>query len=393
MNDDKLDQKLLQKHSNERNGWSQPEEYDLSDTTDRRILARKLDSNAVGVVTDRIDLVANDLFNVTHPDLKEDSGARAIFVADVLGQGAEYGRWFLYPWSQELVHFPLRDEYRKLHTARNKNLITAEEQKILYAATLAIFGLSVGSSIVDELVISGIGDRMVLADPDIIEPTNSNRINCGFADVGSRKVDLAARKISEADPYIQQVHIEERVGREDLVEIAASYGPDIFIDEVDDLSAKAAIRSQGAKSEIPVIMATDLGDKSILDVERHDLKKTKPFNGRVKPGSVETLVESNDPELAKRMLPKIIGLLNVTPRVLDSFMEQGKTLAGIPQLGMTAAMGGAITAFAIREILLGRQLNSGRYIFSPKDTLKLRSPTSFPVGIKTVFNFIASNKR
>lgn len=374
------------------NTWHQPEEFDLRDPSDRRILERKFDSNQVSNVHDALENIAEDLSKVEEPGQDDGEVRLSQHYQDIVGKGPEYGRWFYFPWSQELVHFPPIDDHRRLRTARNRNLITAEEQQALYASSLAIFGMSVGSNVVEKLVLSGIGGKLILADPDAIEPTNLNRINGSFTDVGSKKVDYVARKISEVDPYIEQVHIKERVDSGTLAEITSTHRPDVLIDEVDDLAAKVAIRQAGSASAKPVLMATDLGDKSIIDIERHDLKQTKPFNGRLKDSQVQAILEGSDPEAIKKALPKIIGIKNVTPRLLDSFMEQGKTLAGIPQLGMTASMGGSLAALATREIILGRKLDSGRYIFSPKEMLDLDSPTPLLVGVRTLYRFAKNAK-
>jgi len=374
--------------------WTKPEEYDLSNDADRRILEKKFDGNEVASVIDRVDLVANELFSIDNPSVEEDDPVRFEYVDELLGQGSSYGRWFFYSWSGELVHFPGKEDHRRLRTARNRNLVMEEEQRLLYASTLAVFGMSVGSNVVDQLVLSGIGGKLILADPDTIEPTNLNRINGTFRDVGSSKVDKVARKISEVDPYIEQVHIKERVNGDVLSEIIELHQPDLLIDEVDDLRAKVAIRIEGSACGVPVLMATDLGDKSIVDVERYDLDKAKLFNGRLKEKVIATIIsDGENPEVARKVLPKLIGIQNVTPRLLESFMEQGKTLAGVPQLGMTAAVGGALAALATREILLDRRLESGRYIFSPKEVLRLRSPTPLLSGIKTFMTFAKNANR
>ena len=297
-----------------------------------------------------------------------------------------------YSFLYALVHFPPVEEHRRLKTSRNRNLITEDEQRILYASSLAIFGMSVGSNVVEKLVLSGIGGKLILADPDKIEPTNLNRITGGFSEVGAKKVDYVARKISESDPYIEQVHIKNYIDEYSLSAITEEHHPNVFIDEVDDLPAKVSIRLEGSKSTVPVLMATDLGDKSIIDIERHDQKVVKPFNGRLKTSHIDAILNDPDSRDSKRAFTKIIGIKNVTPRLIESFMEQHKTLSGIPQLGMTASMGSSLLALACREILLDRKLDSGRYIFSPKDILKLRSPTSLSLGTKTLIRFAKSSK-
>ena len=57
----------------------------------------------------------------------------------------EAGDWFYFPWSKLLIHYLPDAFHQELRTARNKNLITAEEQKRFYDFTVVIAGLSVGA--------------------------------------------------------------------------------------------------------------------------------------------------------------------------------------------------------------------------------------------------------
>ena len=51
----------------------------------------------------------------------------------------------------------------------------------------------------------GIGGELRLADFDVLDLSNLNRITGGVADVGVTKVVLAAREVAELDPYIHVV--------------------------------------------------------------------------------------------------------------------------------------------------------------------------------------------
>ena len=370
--------------------WSSPMEFDLSKLCDRDNLASMFDSGAVRTVRDEIDLIGSDLYDLHHPGEKHDVLARLEFVQELLSQGVAYGRWFLFPWSKQLVRYPGREDLRALRTSRNRNLITSYEQGKLYASTIAVFGLSVGSKVVEQLVASGIGGTMIMGDPDHVTPSNLNRTCGGMSDVGMTKVHRSARDVCEVDPYIRQVHFAEGITSDCLGALAAAR-PDIIFDEVDDLSAKAVIRRFAQVQHIPVIMATDLGDRSIIDVERYDLPGTKLFNGRLKNSEVERLAAGGftDKEKRKFML-KVVGIRHVTARVLDSVMQIDKTLGGLPQLGVTASAGGSLAAVAAREILLSRRLGSGRYVYSPKSILTLAPQASFSDGVQTLLKFARS---
>jgi len=372
--------------------WTIPEEYDLGNATDQSIIKKKIENNDISVIHDRIDLIADNLFNVKFPNQKDEFEPRKEFVDDIIGQKEEYGRWFYFPWSQELAHYPNFEDHHLLRTARNHNLITYEEQRRLYSATIAILGMSVGSHIVENAAVSGVGGKLILADSDIIEPPNLNRLNADLTNLGSLKVDHIAKKVSKIDPYLKLVVIREDINKDSLSEVVQTHSPDIICDEIDDVAAKASVRLEAEASKIAIVMATDTGDKSLIDVERHDLEDTKLFNGRIKRKQVEALASSVNVGLTEETLRALIGIRHITPRLLDSHMEQGRSLAGYPQLVTTAAVGGALAVVASREIILGRTLNSGRYEFSFKKTLGLKSPTTMLKAIKTWTDFIKFSK-
>ncbi|MEK7507530.1 MAG: hypothetical protein AAB602_00385, partial [Patescibacteria group bacterium] len=78
----------------------------------------------------------------------------------------EVGRWFYFPWNRLLVHYLENALHQELRTARNKNIITAAEQKKFYDFTVGIGGLSVGSHVALTLVMMGGAKKIKLADPD-----------------------------------------------------------------------------------------------------------------------------------------------------------------------------------------------------------------------------------
>jgi tRNA threonylcarbamoyladenosine dehydratase len=342
--------------------WQPPVKFDLNNGIDEYELRQQFTNGNVTAVVDGLEHIANDMFEYDHPDQKGDEAARHDYVDTITVSGNRFGKWFLMPWSGELVHYPDQATHRALRTSRNRNLITDAEQDTLYDSTVAVFGLSVGSKVVEQLVSSGIGGKVIIGDPDHITPSNLNRISGGFTHVGMKKLHKVATEISMADPYIEQVHFTDGVTEENL-EALGEHRPDIIFDEVDDLRMKALIRQYAQKEGIPVVMATDLGDKSIVDVERYDLGDTRPFGGRLKTEELEKLYSGDvTPQDIQRYMVKIVGIRHVTPRVMESVLQVGNTLSGLPQLGTTATKGGAKAAVTAREILLGHDVPTGRYI-------------------------------
>jgi molybdopterin/thiamine biosynthesis adenylyltransferase len=372
--------------------WAEPKMFDLSVSDDVSGLEAMMQAGDVREVVDNVEEIATDLFEMKNPDKVDDPRAREEFVAGVREQGSAYGKWFLFPWSGQLVRYPDKEDHRALRTSRNRNLVTDEEQTRLYGSTVAIFGLSVGSKVVEQLVGSGIGGRVIIGDRDKVSPSNLNRIQGSFADVGMQKVSKVAREISVADPYIEQVHFTDGITSGGL-ERLSEYSPDVIFDEVDHLPTKAMLRGYAQESGTALIMATDLGERSIIDVERHDLGAAQPFKGRLSSSEFESLLKDDMDEAdMKRAMVKIVGMRYLTTRLLDSVMEVGESLSGLPQLGVTASVGGALASTAAREIILGRKMTSGRSVYAPNKILGMQRQATFNVGLRTALRFVRTMK-
>src|SRR4051812_3182863 len=150
------------------------------------------------------------------------------------------GVWFYYPWRHTLVHVLPEALHRELRFDRNRYAITAQEQERLTSLTIAVAGLSVGRAVVSTLVHEGVGGELRLADFDVLDLSNLNRIAGGVADVGISKVVLAAREIAELDPYLR-VRVYPRGVEPDTVAEFVD-GADVVVDECDGLEVKVLLR-------------------------------------------------------------------------------------------------------------------------------------------------------
>jgi hypothetical protein len=133
---------------------------------------------------------------------------------------------------------------------------------------------------------------------------------------------------------------------------------------------KIRIRIEARKRKIPVIMATELADTVMLDVERYDLEPTRDVFHGVIPG-IEDVLNSqmeNHREWMKHAV-RIIDPKNMPIKMQQSLMKIGSTIVTHPQLGSTVMMTGGILAFAAKAIALGQPLESGRYVISLENEL------------------------
>lgn len=320
-------------------------------------------------VHNQMKVVFGELFDIKYPVKKDTKTTNDLekFIRKYTSSINEWGNWVYYPWLNKVVHFPPSKELYLLRTARNRNLITFDEQMRIKKTTVLISGMSVGSNVVEALVSQGVAEKLLLADIDIIEPTNLNRIRSPFHHVGLHKVDAISRKIWEIDPYIQITQIKQGLSEKILSKILTTHKIDIIVDEMDDLRMKIILREQAKKYCIPVIMAADDGDSILLDIERYDLNsKMELLNGRIPQKIIEKIKKE---KISRKETGFLIGRYfvethNIPLRMYQSLQEVGKSLPSWPQLGTAATFSGISVTYCIRKILLGEKIFEGRLLLS-----------------------------
>lgn len=271
------------------------------------------------------------------------------------------GNWFYFPWNGYLIHYLPENMHQELRTARNKNLISAEEQKKFYNFKVGIAGLSVGSHAAMTLAMMGGAKILKLSDLDIISGSNLNRIRGDFTEVGLNKCDLITQKIYQLNPYAKIYSFNQGVSLNNIHKFLA--GPpklDVLVESIDNPEFKIRLRLEARKLGIPVIMATDNGDNIIFDIERFDLnRKTMLFNGVAGNLTLKEFQKIQPQELPK-LATKLAGEKMVVPKMLESVLEVGHTLYSWPQLGDAASLAGVATAYVIKRLALKQKLKTGK---------------------------------
>ena len=296
--------------------------------------------------------------------------AREAFIADY--QAREPGVWSYYPWLDVALRTLEPEALFELRTNRNRNLVTTSEQLALRNAHVAIAGLSVGSNVLAALVRHGIGRTFSLADHDTLATSNLNRTSARLLDVGVPKVELAARAVWELDPFAACLVYPH--GLDDDTVGAFVAGSDVVFDEVDDFRLKVQLRLMARAHGKPLLMATNLGDTVLIDVERWDRPQDglEPFNGLLDGVSLPELTRTGlSPEAVSRFAAQVIGVDNVPLRALASLPLINRELVGRPQVASTAAAAAGLAALAARSVLLDAPLRSGRYRLSLTDACGL----------------------
>ena len=199
----------------------------------------------------RVDAVREseeELFIVRHPIFRKqpfrDLPEWRLFQKEI----RDRSQWVYLPWAGGMtagrgvaVHLLDEELFFELRTARNKNLIIADEQKKYRAAKVGVAGLSVGSLIISSLVVTGGPQVLKIADFDTLAPSNMNRIRASVTDLGVSKIELAARDVYGTDPFAKLYLWDKGVTESDIATFltggSRAGGPrlDIFIDAMDSL--------------------------------------------------------------------------------------------------------------------------------------------------------------
>jgi nitroreductase/molybdopterin/thiamine biosynthesis adenylyltransferase len=316
-------------------------------------------------VLDTIEGQVKELVKCRNPktNFKENPEKYQHFIEDYLA-GREFnqiGNWVYYPWRNTLVHLLNQPEYFELRTNRNKYKITEEEQVKLAQKKVGVIGLSVGQAVAVTMAMECLFGELRLADFDEIEVSNLNRIRSGVFNIGVNKALNVAREISEIDPYLKLKVFEEGITHDNIDEFFTDGGNiDALVEECDGLDIKIVARQKAKDLGIPVIMETN--DRAMLDIERFDQEPNRPIlHGLVKDLDVEVLKTLKTNEDKVPYMLDMIGIEDTSILLRASMLEIEQSLSTWPQLASSVTFGGGIVCDAVRRILLGEDVQSGRF--------------------------------
>lgn len=310
-------------------------------------------------IVDRYDLLLEDLFLIRNPRfkfIKDHAGEVKAFIEEYRAGKPleEIGEWFFFPWNGTLAHYLPHDEHQEIRTARNRNIITKEEQEQFYNLRVAYAGLSVGSHGATTVALMGGARRIKIADPDEVSLSNLNRIRFDFLALGRKKTDLVREYIYQLSPYAEIETFDAGVTEETMG--AFLENADVLVEETDNLEIKIRLRLAARERGIPVVMATDNGDNIIVDVERFDLDKAKQlFNGAIGDVSLD-MFKSFAPSDLPKLATKIAGPGLVTERMMSSLLQVGREIYSWPQLGDAATLSGVAIAYILKRLALGERV-------------------------------------
>lgn len=296
------------------------------------------------------------IFNTSYVGQNKKSVFKSKVFKDFIKKNEKNFVYVFLPWNLTLIKTFPKKEYLELKTNRNRDLITKEEQKALSAVRIGVFGMSVGSNIAFVLTQAGISDEIFIADFDLLDTTNLNRIMAGVHQIGERKVDVAAKRIYEDNPFAKIKIMPKGVNKDNLEKLLKAKKLDVIIEEIDEIKMKIETRLLAMKYKIPVVMITDNGDGVVLHIERYDLGYKKIFS---KPVSYWKKIIKK--EITKEIAGNIImndivgGIDKVDAKMLKSVQKTtNKELVSWSQLGSAAILGGVIVTAALKRLVSGQ---------------------------------------
>jgi molybdopterin/thiamine biosynthesis adenylyltransferase len=286
----------------------------------------------------------------------------------------EYGVWVYYPWSRRLVHILDKDEFIEVRTSRNQYKITIEEREILANKKIGIIGLSVGQSVALTMAMERSFGELRLADFDVLELTNLNRIRTGLYNLGIKKVVSVAREIAEIDPFLKVTIFPEGLTEENMDVFFTGEGKlDVLIDECDGVDIKILCRHKAKELRIPVLM--EASDRTTIDVERFDLEPDRSIlHGFIDHLDVSALKYLKTNEDRIPYLAPMVGIDTMSVRLKASAIEVGQSITTWPQLASAVALGGGAVADIWRRIALDQYHASGRYFIDMEEIAGDKKP-------------------
>lgn len=379
----------LQQKTEQLNQTYSPIILRITNSEDKIILENLLNSQSVFYINDTIEGQIRELIKCRNVGIRIDE-ARYQSLSQELLAGVpiqEYGVWVYYPWSGRLLHMLDEDEFIEVRTNRNQYKITKEERNVLASKKIGVIGLSVGQSVALTLAMERTCGAIVLADFDVLELSNLNRIRSGIHNLGLNKVIVAAREISEIDPFIKVDCFTEGITEENMESFFLSNGKlDLLVEECDGLDMKIITRLKAKELGIPVVM--DTSDRGMLDVERFDLDGNRPIlHGLIDNVDLHDIKGISDEDKVPLIL-QLLGLESISLRGKVSMIEVNQTINTWPQLASSVTLGGALVTDISRRILLNHFSDSGRYYIDFEELVKDKIPVSPAVKLTRNIPFL-----
>ncbi len=298
-----------------------------------------------------------------------------------------YGTLVYYPRRGHVVRFAPPFWHRLSLVVRNGTLFLDPEMKLDWQkvrnrfeqSVPAVAGCSLGNHVVHAVVFNVRPLHVKIADQDIFDLTNANRMRISYDELGRNKAVVTAEQLHATDPFLKISVFSEGIhagnvddfigGNQAIGEPPAT----VVIDEVDNPDIKMLIRRKAREFRKPVVMSSDVGSGAERDVQRYDLDPGLPLViGGMSDGEISAIEERyrKNPSLGN-FFQFAFGLIGHTYRrmpefkiIVESLMHDGvpPEFGGAPQLGSTAMVAAGLAGEAVPRIILGHELKERTFI-------------------------------
>ncbi len=361
--------KLIEKNVKTREIYK-PEFFRLKNESDKKRFNDLIGSTNV-FLNDEIYDQLKELVKSRNPSITIEAGDYPKLIEQHLAGCPleEYGVWVYYPWNNVVAHTFEEDEFVEMRTSRNQYKITNREREILAKKKVGVIGLSVGQSVAVTMAMERTCGELRLADFDVLELTNLNRIRTGIRNLGLKKVISVAREIAEVDPYLKVVCFPDGITDENIDNFFCEGGNlDLLIDECDGLDIKVLCRIKAKGYKIPVVM--EASDRGTIDVERFDLEPTRSIlHGYIDHLDTSKIKDLKTNEEKIPYLLPIAGSETLSKRAKASMVEVGQSITTWPQLASAVTLGGGLVTDICRRIFLDEFHDSGRYFIDIEELI------------------------
>jgi hypothetical protein len=349
-----------------------PQFYRLGNLLDKNSLEQLLASDPEISIQNEITSQIEELIKCRNPkkvyNKQELTNLASTYLPE--NQVNDYGVWVYYPWRKKLVHLLDSEEFIEVRTNRNKYKITPKEADSLKDKKIGIIGLSVGQSIALTIIMERICGEIRLADFDVLELSNMNRIRSGVFNLNVPKTILVAREIAEIDPFINVKVFNDGITENNVDEFYAGGGKlDLCIEVCDGLFTKVFARHKAKQYKVPVVMNSS--DRGTTDIERYDIDPDQPIlHGLIDHLDIELVKSAKTNEEKVPFLLPMLGVDTSTDRLKSSMLEIQESITTWPQLASGVILGGGICADVSRRVLLNQLEDSGRYFVDLNELIK-----------------------
>lgn len=150
---------------------------------------------------------------------------------------------------------PLRPEQLERY-ARHLSLAQvgpAGQRRLLDARVLVVGAGGLAAPVLQYLAAAGVG-TITVVDDDRVELSNLQRqVVHGTADVGSAKVDSAARAVAALNPDVRMVAVPERLAASNVVALCADQ--DVVVDATDNFATRFLLNDACVLLGLPLVWA------------------------------------------------------------------------------------------------------------------------------------------